>query len=45
MKMQACYGLVLLLMIEVFWLVDGKSCNARAKEFRKKSGKAGTKSE
>ena len=47
MKVQASssYGLVLLLMIEVFWLVDGKSCNARAKEFRMKSGKEGTKSE
>ena len=37
--------LVLMVMIEVFSLVDGKSCNGQAKEFRKKSGKAGTKSE
>ena len=37
--------LVFMFMIEVFGLVDGKSCNDQAKEFRKKNGKAGTKSE
>ena len=36
---------VLMVMIEVFSLVDGKSCNGQAKEFRKKGGKTGTKSE
>ena len=37
--------LTFMFMIEVFGLVDGKSCNDQAKAFRKKNGKAGTKSE
>ena len=37
--------LTFMFMIEVFGFVDGKSCNDQAKAFRKKNGKAGTKSE
>ena len=37
--------LTFMIMIEVFGFVDGKSCNDQAKAFRKKNGKAGTKSE